>query len=517
MKLKKHYEYIIIGSGFGGAFAALNLARAGKEVLIVDRGTWVKRDDSCWDEVKLHIKDPLYRGETPFFADQRKGRLEEAWTDDTVGGMSTFYGAVSFRMREDDFLGAPLPDSPQRNKSFAWPFKYNDIESSYDRAEQMLGIAGILGEDKTEPKRRRGYLHEPDKKLSLPSEKIWDASRKLGLHPFYLPMAINFSGKYGKEKCISCSTCDHYLCKIEAKNDLSVTVLPEAIKSGAFLITDTRAMNINLTGKKARSVDLVHQATYERTTIGAEKIIVSCGALSSPHLLLSSGIDNVIKNNLIGRYLFRHANGAVAGLFPFKTNPGKKLQKQIGISDFYFGDPYKKEMPAGVWGMIQDFSNLGKAVIKQNVPFGLKSIIAFFYDYVINLQCMAEDIPQYDNRVYVDKNKKDKFGMPGLMVYHRYLDRDIQARKALYKQARRIIFKAGGFPVFTMPFETFSHAMGTCRMGIDKNSSVVDPGCKVWDMDNLYVIDASVMPSGGSVNPSLTIAALSLRASNMLI
>ncbi|MBN2403554.1 MAG: GMC family oxidoreductase [Spirochaetes bacterium] len=517
MKLKKNYEYIIIGSGFGGAFAAYNLAKAGKEVLIVDRGEWVKRDDSCWDETRLHIKDPLYRGETPFYADQKSGKAEKMWTDDTVGGMSTFYGAVSLRMREDDFLGAPLPDAARRDEQSAWPFAYKDIAAYYDKAEQLLGIAGIAGKDITEPKRATKYLHEPEKELALPSKKIWEASVKLGLHPFYLPMAINFSGKYGKGKCISCSTCDHYLCKIEAKNDLSVTVLPEAVKSGAVLVPDTRAVKINCSGKKAKSVDLVHQSTYERITVRGDNIIIAGGALATPHLLLSSGIDNIIQNYLIGRYLFRHANGLTAGLFPYKTNPDRKLQKQIGISDYYFGAPYpSKDLPAGVWGMIQDISSIGKGVIMENAPKGLKTIAGFVTDYLINLMCMAEDIPQLTNRVYIETGKRDKFGMPSLMVYHRYHKRDLDALRALYKKAKKIIFKAGGLPIGTLGFNTFSHAMGTCRMGVSKSASVVDPECRVWGLTNLYVIDASVMPSGGSVNPSLTIAALSLRASGML-
>jgi choline dehydrogenase-like flavoprotein len=523
MKLKKRYEYIIVGSGFGGAFAAYTLAKAGKSVIIVDRGRWVNRDDSCWDEVRLHVKEPMYRGETPYFVDQKDSKLKETWTDDTVGGMSTFYGAASLRMREDDFLGPPVPNIGERDAAFAWPFGYRELSPYYNAAEEALGIAGISGIvsgiDITEPPRTSGYVQEPEKELSLPSRKIWDASRKLGLHPFYLPMAINFSGKHGKAKCISCSTCDHYLCKIEAKNDLSVTVIPEAIKHGAVLVPDTRAIKINYSGKTAKSVDLVHQGTYESTTVNADTVIVSAGALGSPHLLLSSGIGNTHKNTfnpLVGRYLFRHSNGVVAGLFPYKTNPDKKLQKQIGIPDYYYGDPDKTESPPGVWGLIQDVSSVGKAVIKTNSPFGVKNIAAFLSDYFINLMCMAEDIPQYDNRVYIDTGKRDKFGMPGLLVYHRYHKRDIEARKALYRKAKKIILKAGGLPVYTMPFKTFSHAMGTCRMGLEKKNSVVDPGCKVWGTENLYVIDSSVMPSGGAVNPSLTIAAISLRASKML-
>ena len=93
MKIKKSCEYLIVGSGFGGAFAAYNLARAGKDVLVVERGIWGVRDDSCWDEVRLHLVDPLYRGHTPILVNQKEGKLDEYWPDDTVGGMSTFYGA----------------------------------------------------------------------------------------------------------------------------------------------------------------------------------------------------------------------------------------------------------------------------------------------------------------------------------------------------------------------------------------------------------------------------------------
>ncbi|MFH0976204.1 MAG: GMC family oxidoreductase [Spirochaetota bacterium] len=517
MNLKKRYEYIIIGSGFGGAFTAYNLAKAGKEVLIVDRGRTVKRDDSCWDETKLHVKDPLYRGETPFYADQKYGSIEEMWPDDTVGGMSTFYGAVSLRMREDDFQGAPVPGASRRDEASVWPFAYKELAPHYDAAERILGIAGVSGLDATEPKRGAEYVHAPEKKLSFSSKKIWDASEKLGLHPFYLPMAINFSGKFGKGKCISCSTCDHYLCKLEAKNDLSVTVLPQAVKKGAVLVPDTRAIKINCSGKKAVSVDLVHQSTYERITVRADNIIVAGGALASPHLLLSSGIDNIFKNYLIGRYLFRHANGVVTGLFPYKTNPDKTLQKQLGISDYYFGAPYPlKNPPIGPWGMIQDVSSIGKGVLMMNAPKGLKTITAFLSDFFINLMCMAEDIPQYENKVYLETGKTDKFGMPALMVRHRYHKRDIEALRALYGRAKKIIVAAGGLPVYTMRFNTFSHAMGTCRMGVNKASSAVDPECRVWGMNNVYVIDAGVMPSGGAVNPSLTIAALALRASGMM-
>ena len=152
----------------------------------------------------------------------------------------------------------------------------------------------------------------------------------------------------------------------------------------------------------------------------------------------------------------------------------------------------------------------------ENTPAGLKTIAGYLSDYFINLMCMAEDIPQYNNKVYIETGKRDKFGIPALMVYHRYHKRDIEAKNALYKISRKILKTAGGIPVLSMDVRTFSHAMGTCRMGTARDTSVVDQDCKVWGLSNLYVIDASVMPSGGAVNPSLTIAALALRAAERM-
>jgi len=206
----------------------------------------------------------------------------------------------------------------------------------------------------------------------------------------------------------------------------------------------------------------------------------------------------------------------VAGVFLSKSNTEKVLQKQIGIPDYYHGDPEGMDMPEGPWGMIQDVSSIGKGVIKANAPFGMKNIAAFASDYLINLLCIAEDTPQYDNRVYADSTAVDEYGMPSMRIYHRYCERDIRARKSLYARAKRILGQAGAVFYYSMPIETFSHGLGTCRMGNNPDHSVTDQDCRIHGMDNLYVMDGSAMPSGGSVNPSLTIAALSLKASASL-
>ena len=178
MKLNDSYEYIVVGSGFGGAFAAYNLSKAGKEVLVVERGRWVQRDDTCWDERRLHIDDPIYRGLTPTIVNQKWRRKDLEWPDDTVGGMSTFYGAAAFRLRESDFEGPPRQNSDQKERRFTWPFNYQALSPYYDEAEALQNVAGVMGEDITEPQRESDYPQTPPKTLSLPSQKIKDAALK---------------------------------------------------------------------------------------------------------------------------------------------------------------------------------------------------------------------------------------------------------------------------------------------------------------------------------------------------
>lgn len=514
--MKSSYEYIIIGSGFGGSFPAYRLAKAGKEVLVIERGIWVKRDDTCWDEYALHLHEkPLYQGHTPYIVDQQ-GKSEYDWPYDTVGGLSTFYGAAAFRMRVKDFEGPPQPDTDKRNTTLAWPFDYKTLARYYDEAEELQCVAGIKGQDITEPPRKKDYPQKPPLQLSRPSQRIWDAAIKLGLHPFYIPMAINFSG-CNNHHCILCNTCDHYLCKIEAKNDLSVSLLPQAIRYGATVLDNHRAVRINFSKNRAQSVDVINQENGQRFTVKCKHLIVAAGPIATPHLLLASGIESVsTATKHIGHNLMRHINGVVSGVVTYIANPDNTLAKRVAIADYYFGDSSGKMLPEGNWGIIQDIATPGKGVIKANAPFGLKNIAATFSQFLINQLVIAEDIPQYTNRIYCS-DPKDIFGMPQVMIYHRYHNRDIQARNALYKQAKRILRKAGALFFYTMPIVTFSHALGTCRMGNNKNLSAINPECRLWDIENCYITDASALPTGGSVNPSLTIAANALRVADIIL
>ncbi len=148
-----------------------------------------------------------------------------------VGGASVFYGGVAMRMREADFEPDPEIDGESGAR---WPYRYADLEPFYTEAESLLSVAGTTGEDPTEPPRSAPYPRPPGP-LAPISSRIVDAARALGLRPFRLPLAINYQAADARTACVACGTCDGFACAIQAKNDVSVILIPRLQQRGLTL------------------------------------------------------------------------------------------------------------------------------------------------------------------------------------------------------------------------------------------------------------------------------------------
>jgi choline dehydrogenase-like flavoprotein len=507
MSTEQHWDAVIVGTGFGGSMMALQLARAGRSVLVLDRGRWVDRDESAWDTTAILV-DRKYKSQTAYEAPQFTKR-QLLYPNDTIGGNSVFYGAASLRLREADFERRSrfrhLGDSADQYVD--WPISYRELQPYYEDAERLLGVAGVQGVDPTEPPRTTDYVCAPPP-YGSPARRIVRAAEGLGLHPFQLPLAINFGGNDGRDKCIQCMTCDLYPCKLGAKNDLSVTVLPAAMRHGATVRGETIVTKLRVVQDRVTGVECIDVATRQSFAVSCDVAVVSAGAIASPKILIASGLASLPQGDLIGKYLMRHCSGIIIGLCPFDTNPEQMFHKQVAITDFYFGGP---SQPAGPWGMLQALQVPPAEYMEQEGPFPVNHIGPWTIRKQIFLLAIAEDMPNRDNRVEVHASARDPFGVPIATLHHRYARRDYAARRALYREGARILRRAGAWMRFRKPIYSFSHAVGSCRFGDDPASAVLDPHCRLFGVTNLFVVDGSFMPTSGGVNPSLTIAANALR------
>ena len=505
------YDVIVIGSGFGGAMAAHAPVLAGARVLMLERGGWVERGPHNWEPAGAMELTPFYSKETPVRVRQGS-RSSTIGLYHCVGGQSVFSGAVALRFRERDFL----PEAEiVRDSGAKWPFGYDELEPYYARAEQLLGVAGESGVDPTEPPRTNPYARGPAR-LSHTSGVIERAARDLGMHPFRLPLAINYENGSTRHACKACTTCDAFACAVEAKNDVATAIIPDLMRAGMELRPRTVATRLVLDGDRIAAVECVDRDSGRAWSAHADVVILAGGVLATPHLLLASHLERANPaGHAVGRYLMRHCNGLVYGFFRHPPNPAREFHKQIGIHDFYFGHR-DISVPRGKLGCIQQVMAPPIGLIQARVPALIGRILSLGVEHVTGLLAIAEDTPQLGNGVTVDWEGRDAYGMPLPLVRHDYTARDLLARRALLRQAKRVLRKAGARFFYVHGIETFSHAVGTVRMGADPATSPLDELGRYRGVRNLWVTDGSVMPTSAAVNPSLTISAIALRAGDAI-
>jgi choline dehydrogenase-like flavoprotein len=505
------YDAIVIGSGFGGAMAAHVLVESGWSVLMLERGDWVPRGPDNWAADAVGEMSPHYSKESLCRVMTESGE-RPVGAFHCVGGPSVFYGGVALRFRAEDFESNP---EIAGNSGARWPWSYRELEPYYTEAERILGVAGDAGIDPTEPARTAPYLEKPAE-LAPVSRRIERAASGLGYRPFRLPLAINRQVSPGRGACIGCGTCDGFACAIAAKNDLATSVLAPLVKRGLRLRVNAAVSRLHVEGKRITGVEVRRRDTNQTSLYRADVVVLAAGALGTPQLLLASGLQRHNPGgHVIGRYLMRHYNKIVLGIFPQPPNPGGGFHKQLAIHDFYFGDSTLR-YPRGKLGGIQQLATPPAGLVRAQLPPVIGSACARWVHHLTGLLTIAEDQPQYENRVLLDSRTTDVVGLPRLQISHRYSERDRAAGHALVERASGILRRAGAWALCWHRVDTFSHAVGTVRVGTDPRTSALDPECSFRGLQNLYVVDGSVMPTSAAVNPSLTIAANALRAAHRL-
>jgi choline dehydrogenase-like flavoprotein len=509
-----HRDVIVVGSGFGGAMVAWPLVHAGVDVLMLERGSQVARGPHNWEDDGTIMRSAAYTTGPSYVAETEGGSaIRHAYA--CVGGPSVYYGGVSLRFRVGDFDPGPeiVTDSGAR-----WPFGYETLSPYYDRAERILGVTGIAGDDPTGPPRQTEYPAPPGA-LSEVSRAIARAAEKRGLTPFRLPLAINYGTAKddARPSCLNCDTCDTFPCAIEAKNDIAVQVLRVLIRQGLELRAQVAVTEILMEGDRAVGVAYLDKTSGERVTVTANRVVLAGGALGSAQLLLASGLEEVNPaGDLVGRYLTRHCSGITFGAYSWLARYEGRFHKQIGINDYYFGDPSGRG-PSGPLGNIQQTQTPKLGTVKGELNGVVASLLAPVVRRITGLLMIAEDRPQYRNRVMLDSPGTQTPYQPSLRVEHHYADRDREARRFLGREASKVHRAAGSLGTYTHLIDTFSHALGTVRMGEDPVTAPLDAQGRFRGVKGLYVSDGSALPTAAGVNPSLTISANALRVGDIIV
>ena len=514
--MNKHVEVLIIGSGAGGGTLARCLAEAGKEVLVLERGDWLPREPQNWDPQAVFQQGRYVS--TDFWKDKH-GKSFQPGSHYFVGGASKMYGAAHFRFRARDFEEMSHCDGI----SPAWPLRYGDFEPYYTKAEAMYHVHGLRGEDPTEPPASGPYPHPPVAHEPRMQELV-DVFSEAGLHPFHMPVGVNLTeSDLPQSACVKCNRCDGYPCVLTAKGDGEAMGIRPALAAGGSrmsLLTRSRVKQLktDATGRSIASV--VVERDGEILEFSADLVVVSCGAANSAKLLLMSANDQhprglANSSDQVGRnYMFHNCKAVVA--VTHEPNP-TVFQKTPAVNDWYFGDA-DFDFPMG---HVQLTGKTNGAMMKGYKPrltalapnWSMDKIAAHSMDFWLQ----TEDLALPDNRVTVDGHGQITLSYTATndrasSELQQRLESVLNKNYAVHHFAEREIYFGSA-----MGIEAVGHQAGTCRFGDDPRSSVLDVNCKAHDLDNLYVVDTSFMPSVSAVNPSLTAIANAIRVSEHLL
>jgi choline dehydrogenase-like flavoprotein len=512
MPTQDRYDVVIIGTGAGGGTLAYHLARAGKRILILERGAFLPREKPNWSTKAVFLENRYHTKEVWM---DSTGRDLHPGTGYWVGGNTKVYGAALFRLRKEDF------GVLQHNGGIspAWPVSYEVFEPYYTMAEKIYRVHGKQGLDPTEPPRSEEYPHPPIANEPRMQE-IAEDLRALGLHPSPCPLGLQLNEKNPVEsRCIRCDTCDGYPCLVHAKSDSDVNCIREVMHlPNVTLITSAKVTRLvtNATGTAVDSVEAEVDDSGMKMQVRGDVVALCCGAINSAALLLMSASDVhphglANSSDMVGRHFMFHQADAILAIG--KEPNHSSYMKTLTVNDFYFGDA---EYPFPM-GNIQPVGSFHSEMMKADAPpLTPKFVLELMTTHAVPWWLTTEDLPDPDNRVQiVDGKIRLDYTPNNVESFDRLRDKWI----AILKQAGHADhwFHLRAYFKKRIPLEGVGHQNGTCRFGTDPKLSVLDVNCRTHDVDNLYVVDGSFFASSGAVNPSLTIIANALRVGDHLL
>lgn len=517
-------DVCVVGAGVAGGLVGYKLARHGYDVVFLEAG---KRFDPSkrLDRMEVAIRPEHQLKEVWDMGGERdrysiSGEMDYALNRlrvKGVGGTTLHWLGNTPRLHERDF-----EMESRYGIATDWPFGYHDLQPYYAEAERELGVAGT--DSSSAPPREEPYPLKPFPK-SHSDGILEEACENLGISVRHCPQARNSEAYDGRSQCVGYSTCSP-VCPSGAKYSGDVHIR-KAETEGAAVLDRVPVEELEHDGEGNVTAARYVAPDGERYRQEARHFVLACGGVETPRLLLMSksteypdGLANT--SGAVGRYFMDHPTIRTTGRLDRETNPEPIAFMTMTSEQFYdVGDS-----PPG--SILLEFANTRPPSPMSTAMHGgitEAGVGADWGDEIIGKQdssndqirvgALTEMLPRKENRVKLDTENTDNHGNPvpdlsfSLGPYERETFEhafDIQEQ----------ILKAAGAEITgrtdTSYPEFFSHLMGTTRMGNDPDGSVVNERLQSHDLDNLWIVGSSVFPTGGAANPTLTIAALSLKA-----
>jgi choline dehydrogenase-like flavoprotein len=541
------YDAIVIGSGISGGWAAKELTQKGLKTIMLERGRNVEhvkdyhaatkhpwefphrgnRTQQMIEDYPVLKRDyPLNEKNLDFWVNEKESPYTEIKRFDWyrgyhVGGRSLMWGRQSYRLAPIDFE-ANLKDG----HGIDWPIRYEDLAPWYSYAEKWAGISG----------NRDGLDVLPDGEFLPPmpfnvvEKDLIERVKKHynGQRPWIMGRTANLTVPHeGRINCQFQNQC--WLgCNFGAYFSTQSSTLPAAVATGNLTLRPfsivTRILYDKDT-KKATGVEIIDAETHQTYEYYAKVIFVCASAFNSTWVLMNSATDvwegglgsssGELGHNAMDHHFRCGASGRIEGYedkyFYGRRPTGLYIPRFRNVGndkrDYVRGFGYQGAASRGRWS---------GEVAEMSIGGDWKDAMCEPGSWNVGFGAFGEILPYHENRIFLDKEKKDKWGLPVLAMDMEIKENEIKMRHDMMEDAKEMLEAAGAKDVYAYDsgysFGMGIHEMGTARMGRDPKSSVLNAHNQVWDALNVFVTDGAAMTSAGCVNPSLTYMALTARA-----